>query len=61
MEIDIVPVEEILGNVRGLVWIAWELGISRNVDPTQRNLSAVGVAEMAVLNCESQGGHCREW
>ncbi len=61
MEIDVVPVEEVLGNVRGLIWIARELCVSRNIDPTQRNLSAVGVAEMAVFNCESQGGHCREW
>jgi hypothetical protein len=58
MEIEVVSVEEVFADMRRLVWIARELGVSCNVDSTQRDLPSVGVAEVAVLNCESQGRHC---
>jgi hypothetical protein len=61
MEIDVVSVEEVFADMRRLVWIAWELGVSCNVDSTQRDLSSVGVAEVAVLNGESQGRHRGDW
>jgi hypothetical protein len=57
MEIDIVSIKEVLRDMRRLIWIARKFGVSCNVDSTQSGLPSVGVAEVAVLNCESQGRH----
>jgi len=50
MEVHVVSIEEVFKNMRRLIRIAWELGVSSNVDSTKRDLSPMGVAEVAVLN-----------
>jgi hypothetical protein len=57
MEVHVVSIEEVFRNMRRLIWIAWKLGVSSNVNSTKRDLSSMGVAEVAVLDCESQGRH----
>jgi hypothetical protein len=57
MENDIVSVKEILWNVGRLVWVAWVFGISSYVDSSKSDLSSIGVSEVPVLDCKSQGRH----
>lgn len=57
MEVDIVPVEEVLWDVGGLVRVAWVFGIPSYVDSSKSDLSSVGVSKLAILDCESQGRH----
>lgn len=57
MEVDIVSIKEIFWDMRRLVWIARKLGVSGNVDSTKCNLPPMGIAEVSILNRESQGCH----
>ncbi len=55
VEIDIVSIEEVLWDVRRLIRVAGIFGISSYVDSAKSDLSSVVIAEMALLDCESQG------
>ena len=57
MEIDIVSVEEALWDMGRLVWIAGVFRISGAIDSSKGDFSTMGIAEVALLNRESQGSH----
>jgi hypothetical protein len=57
IEIDIVSVEEVLWDMGRLIWIAGVFRISGAIDSSKGNFSAMGIAEVALFNCESQGSH----
>jgi hypothetical protein len=57
MEIDIVSVEEVLWDMGRLIWIAGVFRISGAIDSSKGDFSAMGIAEVALFNCESQGSH----
>ena len=56
-EVDSISIEEVFWNMRRLIWMAWTLGISGQIDTPESDFSAMRVAEMAVLDCESQWRH----
>jgi hypothetical protein len=49
VEGDIVAVEEMIAYVRRDVGFAWELGIRRDVDAAEDNLSACSIAKLSIL------------
>jgi hypothetical protein len=55
VEVNIVSVEEILWNMRRLVGVARVFRISSYVDSSKSYLSSMGVSEMPILDCQSQG------
>jgi hypothetical protein len=56
-EADVVAVEEVVGHVRRLMGPARVLGFAGDVDAAQNDLPAVPVAELAILDDETEAGH----
>lgn len=58
MEADVVPVEEIVGDLGGLVeGLAGILGVSGNVDTTEDDLPPGSIDKLALLNEKTKWGH----
>lgn len=57
MEIDIISVKEVLWDMGRLIWIAGKFRISGDIDSSKGDLSAMGIAELPLLNRKSQGCH----
>lgn len=49
VELDIVAVEEVRGDVRRLIWLAGVLGVSGDIDASQHDLTPVSVSKLAIL------------
>jgi hypothetical protein len=59
-ELDVVAVEEAVGDVGGLVGLAGELGIAGDVDAPERDLAPVAVSKFAVLDGKPESRHFAE-
>ena len=57
MEVDVVSIEEVLWDMGRLIWVARVLCISGDIDSSKGNFSAMGIAELSLLNCKSQRRH----
>jgi hypothetical protein len=57
MKVHIVSVEKIFRNMGGLIRIAGEFGVSGDVDPPKSNLPSMVIAEVTLLDRESQRRH----
>jgi len=53
MEIDIIPIEKILWDMRRLIGAAGKLGVPSHIDTSQSDLSTIGIAEVAILDSET--------
>jgi len=54
VEVNCISIEKVHRDMRGLIRIAGVLGVSRHIDTPKGNLSAMVIAEVAVLDGESQ-------
>jgi hypothetical protein len=57
VELDIVAVEEAVGDVRGLVGFAGVLGVAGDVDASKDYLSPMAVSKLAVFDLETERRH----
>jgi hypothetical protein len=57
VELDIVAIEEVVGDMRRDIWGARELGVSGNVYSTEQNMPAKVIPELAILDGKSQRRH----
>lgn len=57
VELDPVPLKEVVAVLRRLVRCAGELSVAGDIDPAQDDLSSVAVDELAVLDCQPQWCH----
>ncbi len=58
MEVYVVAVEEVVGDVGGHIGSRRIFGVAGDVDAAESYLAAVGVFEVAVFDGEAEGGHC---
>ncbi len=56
-EADGIAIEEVVGHVRGLVGVVGVLGLAGDVDAAEDHLAALPVAELAILDRETEAGH----
>lgn len=57
MEIDVISIEEVFWDMGWLIWIAWKLGVSGHVNPSECYLTSMSIAEVAIFNRKSEGCH----
>lgn len=57
VELDIVAVEEILSDVRRLIWPARVFGISGDIDASQYYLAPLAVAKLPVFDLQAKRRH----
>lgn len=61
VELDIVAVKEVLGDVRRLVWPARVFGISGDIDASQHYLAPLAVAKLAAFDLQAKGRHYKRF
>ena len=56
VKFDVVAVKEMVDDMRGNFGSGGVFGFAGYVDASQKNIASIFVLELAVFNCESQGG-----
>jgi hypothetical protein len=57
MKLDVVTVEEAIGDMGWDIWLAWKLRIGGDVDSPQEHMPSMIVAKFTVLNSQSKRRH----